>query len=95
MSEHTHTFDGETCYLSGAVDFATAPAILKAVSNRLESGQSAVVDFSQVTHANSVALALMLEWKTVAAEHGCSVTHQNLPDSIRQLSEISQVSTLI
>lgn len=95
MSEHTHTFEGETCYLSGAVDFATAPGMLKAVANRLKSGQSVVVDFSQITNANSVALALMLEWKTVAAEHGCRVTHQNLPDSIRQLSEISQVSTLI
>ncbi len=95
MSTHSHTFEGDVCYLSGAVDFASAPEILKIVADRLESGQSAVVDFSRVTKANSVALALMLEWKSVAAEHGGSVTHQNLPDSIRQLSEISQVSTLI
>ena len=87
--------DGDVCYLDGVIDFDTAPKLLTDVSGQFEANRSLMVDFSSVTQANSAALALLLEWKEQAMEKGCTVNHQNLPDSIRQLSEICQVSEFI
>lgn len=72
-----------------AADAATSGEISGASTGEL------IIDFSGVTQANSSALALLLEWKTLAARHNCALSHQNLPDSIRQLSEICQVSEFI
>ena len=87
--------DGDTCYLAGVIDFSTAPTLLTDVAEQFEANRAVTVDFSSVEHANSAALAVLLQWKEQAAEKGCTVNHQNLPDSIRQLSEICQVSALI
>lgn len=95
MNDVQVQIDGGVCLLTGVVDFDTAPALLNAVSGHLLSESTVTVDFSGVTRANSAALALLLEWKALAATHNCTFSHQNLPDSIRQLSEISQVSEFI
>ena len=87
--------DGDVCYLNGVIDFDTAPALLGDVAAHFEANRSLVVDFADVNQANSAALALLLQWKEQAAEKGCTINHQNLPDSIRQLSEICQVSEFI
>jgi len=87
--------DGDVCYLSGVIDFDTAPMLLTDVAGHFEANRNLVVDFSSVERSNSAALALLLQWREQAAEKGCTVNHQNLPDSIRQLSEICQVSAFI
>jgi len=86
---------GDVCHLVGVIDFESAPEILHAVSAQISSGRNLVVDFADVTQANSAALALLLEWKGLANEQGGDVIHQNLPESMRQLSEICQVSSFI
>jgi len=87
--------DGDVCRLDGVINFQTAPALHEAVTQHLSSGRHITLDFSGVTQANSAGLALLLEWKERALGSGGSVSHQNLPESLRQLSEICQVSTLI
>ena len=87
--------DGDVCRLLGVIDFDTAPTLLSTVAGYIETKSALTIDFSAVTQANSAALALLLEWKTLAARHNCTLNQQNLPDSIRQLSEICQVSEFI
>ena len=87
--------DGDICHLDGIIDFTTAPALLNEVAGHFTKNGSVVIDFSAVSQANSAALALLLQWKDQAAEKGCTLNHQNLPESIQQLSEICQVSTFI
>lgn len=87
--------EGDLCRLSGVIDFETAPGLLAEVAKHLEPNRELVVDFSDVTQANSAAIALLLEWRGLAARNNGHLIHQNLPESIRQLSEICQVSALI
>ncbi len=87
--------DGDLCHLHGVIDFDTAPQLLVEVVQYLQPNRELILDFSEVTEANSAALALLLEWQGLATSNNCRVIHQNLPESIRQLSEICQVSTLI
>ena len=87
--------DADVCYLDGVIDFNTARSLLTDVAKLFEANRSLVVDFSAVEQANSAALAVLLQWQDLAKEKGCTVNHQNLPDSIRQLSEICQVSAFI
>jgi len=89
------SIDGDVCSIAGVIDFASAPSLLEKVSAEIQSGRDLTVDLAEVTDANSAALALLLQWKEQAAECGGQVIHQNLPDSMRQLSEICQVSTFI
>jgi len=87
--------DGDVCRLNGVIDFHTAPELLESVGQHISAGRNLTLDFSEVTQANSAGLALLLEWNEQAAAAGAGINHQNLPESLRQLAEICQISTLI
>ena len=87
--------DGTVYRLSGRVDFQTAPKLLEQVNNQIVPNGSLVVDFTDVSEANSAALALLLSWQEQAKKQQCRLVHQNLPESIQKLSRICQVSELI
>ena len=88
-------FEGEVCHLAGVVDFHTAPKLLDQVNEQILPNGTLLIDFSRVTHANSAALALLLSWRQRASKQQCSLSHQNLPESIQKLSHICQVNELI
>ena len=87
----TH-YDG-TIAISGRLDFSTAKAALSAVNEQLPN--ATVIDLAGVTQSNSAGLALMIEWLAEAQRLNQSIQFQNIPDSLRQISTVCQVDSLI
>jgi len=86
--------------VSGRLDFSTATEALSAVNEQMlavASGNSdaQVIDLSAVTHSNSAGLALMIEWLAEAQRAGRIVRFENIPSSLRQISTVCQVDSLI
>ena len=97
--------------ISGRMDFTTATQILGAVNehileiparntdNRVPeahmSDVTQVIDLAGVTHSNSAGLALMIECLAQAQRNGRNIRFENIPDSLRQISTVCQVDSLI
>jgi len=87
--------------VSGTLDFSTATQALSAVNELFSSpGDSvidpvSVIDLSGVTHSNSAGLALMIEWLAQAQRDGRNIRFENIPNSLRQISTVCQVDSLI
>ncbi len=93
-----------TIFISGTLDFTTAKSALAAVNEHLvaqlspQSGtaaEAAIIDLAGVTSSNSAALALMIEWLAEAQRANRELQFQNIPDSLRQISTVCQVDSLI
>lgn len=80
--------------ISGAVDFSTAPDLVKRLLNFFKSyerGQlesTITVDLSQLTDCNSAGLAMMLEMVKDAKVYGIECYFDNLPDSLRIIAKV-------
>ena len=86
--------------VSGRLDFTTANEALKVVTAQLHSGDAnqsepQIIDLGGVTHSNSAALALLIEWLAEAQRTQKTIQFQNIPDSLRQISTVCQVDSLI
>jgi phospholipid transport system transporter-binding protein len=81
--------------LEGAAGFGQARTLL-AAGERLFSGVQAVtVDLGGVTQVDSATLALLLEWRRLAARQGCAVTYTGLPQRLVALARLSGVAGII
>ena len=81
--------------LEGAAGFGQARTLL-AAGERLFSGIPAVsVDLGGVTQVDSATLALLLEWRRLAARQGHAVAYTGLPERLVALARLSGVSGLI
>lgn len=88
--------------LSGELTLATVPAIAEQ-GNQLIAGlaadghlpQKIQLDLGGVTHAQSVAIALMLEWQALLREHGLSLLIQDCPEGLHRIAQFSNVDALI
>ncbi len=89
--------------IAGKLDFTTASEALAAVNEQMLATTSAtaannttqVIDLGAVTHSNSAGLALMIEWLAEAQRSNKTVRFENIPDSLRQISTVCQVDSLI
>lgn len=87
---------GAGCFgLAGAMSFDTADRILE--SSRILFGkyESLEVDLSQVDDADSAGLALLLEWKAQANQHGGTIDFVGVPKSLLAIAQTTEVSDLI
>jgi ABC-type transporter Mla MlaB component len=79
--------------ISGAVDFSTAPDLVKRLLNFFKSyerGQlesTITVDLSQLTDCNSAGLAMMLEMVKDAKVYGIECYFDNLPDALQTIAK--------
>jgi phospholipid transport system transporter-binding protein len=81
--------------LEGAAGFGQARTLL-AAGERLFAGWPAVsVDLAGVTQVDSATLALLLEWRRLAARRGHAVTYTGLPARLVALARLSGVAGLI
>ncbi len=84
--------------LSGQVLLGTVADLL-AQSEHLLFGRAGkdpvVVDLSGVDHADSAALALLLEWMAMAAADGRTLEFRALPDALCRLAGLSNVDSLL
>ena len=85
MSQATLQVDAEgVVLLSGELDFASAPALREQLLDAAGRGQGPLVlDFAQVTQANSVALSLLLRAAEQAQRAG-----RSLPAGLQSMAQV-------
>lgn len=77
------------------------PLVMTNARGLLEAGRSAllqgeqVFDFSEVTEADSSALAVMIGWLRAAESMRSTVKFANIPPGVRSLAELYGVTELL
>lgn len=86
----------ENLALSGDLTVREVPGIWRQHRSRFRSGtipQS--VDLDAVDRTDSSALALLLEWRSLAQEHNASIRFTNPPNSLRVIARLTEVEELL
>ncbi|HUL97292.1 MAG TPA: STAS domain-containing protein [Usitatibacter sp.] len=88
----------ESLALTGALSFDTVPAVLAQTTEyaaRPDLPQRLTLDFSAITAVDSAAVALLLDWRRLAARRGQTLVFVNLPANLLALAELYGVAELI
>jgi phospholipid transport system transporter-binding protein len=88
------TREGDRLFLQGPVTVGTVSALL-AQARTLLAPEVAVLDFKGVTEVDSAAVALALECLREARRREFALSLANLPESMRTLAELYDVSELL
>jgi phospholipid transport system transporter-binding protein len=86
--------DGGRLIVKAPLIIANARALLEAGRSALQSGEQ-VFDFSEVTEADSSALAVMLGWLRAAEAARASIRFANIPQGVSSLAELYGVTELL
>jgi phospholipid transport system transporter-binding protein len=86
--------DGGVLFLEGPLVFSTVDTVLTRSLTLLPAEGSAVLDFTGVEHTDSAALALIVEWRKLAARRGLTLELRGLPGQLRALSSAAGLETL-
>lgn len=86
--------DGGRCSVQGPITFESAVSLLSQ-GRELFASPQVTVDLQGVTDVDSSALSLLLEWRREAAGNGRSIRYLNLPDNLRSLAQLYDVTELI
>ena len=92
------TANGEVLRLAGALDFETLPGVIAESEKyvaRPDLPERLAIDFSGVTGVDSSAVALLLEWRRRALEHGVALEFLALPPNLLALAELYGVAELL
>jgi phospholipid transport system transporter-binding protein len=83
--------------VSAALTFETASRVCEAGVNCFVSDGSPtiVVDCSAVPNADSAGLALLIEWRRWAHQHGRHMKFTNVPTQITAIAHLSEVSEVL
>lgn len=82
--------------LSGDLTVREVPGIWR--QHRSQFGSGAIpqtVDLDAVDRTDSSALALLLEWRSLADEHDRSIRFANPPGSLRVIARLTEVEELL
>jgi phospholipid transport system transporter-binding protein len=88
----------EVLKLDGALSFETIPAVLAQSAEyaaRPDLPDRLTIDFSAITAVDSAAVALLLEWRRLAAERGKTLIFTHLPANLLALADLYGVADLI
>ena len=89
---------GEILHLEGELAFETLPAVLAQSAEytaRTDLPERLTIDFSGITGVDSSAVALLLEWRRIAAKRGKTLVFENLPANLLALARLYGVADLI
>ena len=89
---------GEVLALDGALSFETLPAVLVQSAEyaaRADLPERLTIDFARITHVDSSAVALLLEWRRQAQRRGKRLEFVNLPANLLALASLYGVAELI
>lgn len=80
-----------------ALTFQTARRICAAgIACFVQDGSPAlVVDCAGVTGADSAGLAVLIEWRRWARQQGRHLTFANLPEAIKAIAHLSEVTAVL
>ena len=81
--------------LSGEMTFSTTNDILKSSESVFGQHASLEIDMSGVEKADSAGLALLLEWKSQAAQRQCNIRFVAMPESLLAIAKTTEVSELL
>jgi phospholipid transport system transporter-binding protein len=79
--------EGSRLALEGRIDMDSVPGLLADAAGQIGAGVTEI-DLSDVTEADSAALALLLEWRRQAAIVGNDVKIRNLPGGLAALADL-------
>jgi phospholipid transport system transporter-binding protein len=77
-----------------SLTFDNASVVLQAGLQAIAGGQASI-EFAGVTTVDSSAVAAMLAWRRAAAARSASLAFENLPDNLRSLVALYDVSALL
>lgn len=75
----------------GLINFNTVTQIYKQGIQLLEGLNCVVIDFSEVTHADSSGIALLLYWLRIAKSEGKTFQFANLPAQLLEMANVCEV----
>lgn len=81
--------------LSGRLGSTEVSALHRQSQTWSKSGMPKLVDLAAVDHADSSALALLLEWRAWAEDAGQSIRFINVPRSLCIMASLSQIEGLL
>lgn len=81
--------------VTGPMVFATAGELLESSRKLFASQTSLRVDLSDVTHVDSAALALLIEWLRRARQQQCSVHIEHVPKKLLSIARLTGVEDII
>jgi len=79
----------------GALNFRTVTHLLPTGGAAIGAGQAAVIDLGGVTGSDSSALALLIEWLSIAKQSAHPLKYENMPPQLQQLARLSDVEGLL
>jgi len=81
--------------LSGRLTSAEVSALYRQSLGWRQQGLPTAVDLAAVDHADSSALALLLEWRAWAEQAGQKIRFINVPRSLCIMASLSQIEGLL
>lgn len=81
--------------LVGDVNFQSVPDLLTRSIQAFDFSQALHIDLSQVDHADSAGLALMLEWLEQAQKAKGSVRFRGIPEALQNIARLCNVEEYI
>ncbi|HBR96296.1 MAG TPA: hypothetical protein DD979_02825 [Gammaproteobacteria bacterium] len=96
MADFTVEALGDGAYaVAGRMDFDTVPDMLTASQAWFDEDRDIRVDLAGVTSANSAGMALLIEWRALAAKQGRTITFTEMPTQIRHLADVCRINEIL
>jgi phospholipid transport system transporter-binding protein len=82
-------------HVEGEMTFATAKQLLQQSAAFFDTPQDLEIDLSRVKAADSAGLALLLEWRAMAARQGTRVVIEGLPEAMTSIAHLCRIEPLL
>lgn len=82
-------------HVQGDMTFSSVNGLLQRSYELFSTLEELEVDLSQVDHADSAGLALVLEWMAQASERNAKIVFTGVPDSMLSIARLCQVESLL
>ncbi|MEW8429980.1 MAG: STAS domain-containing protein [gamma proteobacterium symbiont of Ctena orbiculata] len=82
-------------HVQGDMTFSSVKDLLQRSTELFSSVDELEVDLSQVDHADSAGLALVLEWMAQAGERNAKIVFTGNPESMISIARLCQAESLL
>ena len=81
-------------HLEGSLTFQYVRDIWNESQEFFDQFETLEVDLADVSHCDSAALALLIEWKRLTIKHNQSIVFKNLPVQLIKMAKMSGVEQI-
>lgn len=78
--------------MTGILDFESVPVVWQKSQVLFSACETLDIDFSEISHSNSAALALLIEWMRSAKSNNQTITFQHLPLQMQEIAKVCGVA---